>query len=426
MSEQQQDNNEDSSEDEEDELLRLRHLLARSRQEHTEQNEKIRVLSGTMEQLKTQINQKDETHEAELELVRSEVDVIREETKHSSNLQGERIRQLSTDAAAMSDMEREVKHLRERVSDLLNVLETEGRNHAEETHRLTKESFSLRIKLEQTFRKTLQEIDGKYKEQAFSELARDSKNALVENSKLEEELAIQSIGIESLLERYKKQASKLDASRRDVDMARTTETMRLEQLRTLKQARLTSEARLNHMQENVERLGELRTEFEKCRDELNTTKASLATVVTAKQREANRAEKWKRRAFDLSKQMLELTTIQPMRNDGIPLENRTPKSTGRSIHSTGIPGDARNIDTMSNSSMWSASANDSWRGGVASMATLHGMDPPGSKRMEGQGPGATTLVRRKEKVMHHQSLPVLNPAEAGGPGEGGRRRGKRR
>ena len=180
MSEEQDNDEEDETE--EDEILRLRHLLARSRQEHTEQNEKLREYKTVVDALNQNLAEVNETHQAEIELVRSEVDVVREEANHTSTIQDSRISQLSTDAAAMHDMDREVNHLRERVSDLLNELETEGRNHAEESHRLTKESFTLRIKLEQTFRKTLQEIDDKYKEQAFAALARDSKNALVENS----------------------------------------------------------------------------------------------------------------------------------------------------------------------------------------------------------------------------------------------------
>ena len=401
----------DESEDEEDELIRLRHLLARSRQEHTEQNEKLREFKVTVDKLSAEINEQEETHQAELELVRSEVDVIREEAKHTAQMQEEHIRQLRTDAAAMSDMDREVCHLRERVAGLLDELEIEGRNHAEESHRLTKESFSLRIKLESTFRKTLQEIDGKYKEQAFAELANDSKNALVENSKLEEELAIQSIGIESLLERYKKQNEKLVSAHRDATLSKTAESMRLDQLRKLKQERLTSEARVNHLQENVDRLNELRAEYERVRAQLTETEEELSKEREIRNKEVNRAEKWKQRTFDLSKQMLELTTIQPMKNDGIAQDDMTPQNTERRGDggSRGSHGSSR-METMSNSSMWSASANDSgWRGGVASMATLHAMDQTGTVRVRGQGPGGTTILRKKAKV-NYQSLPsLMNP-----------------
>ena len=48
----------DESEDEEDELIRLRHLLARSRQEHTEQNEKLREFKVTVDKLSAEIKRK--------------------------------------------------------------------------------------------------------------------------------------------------------------------------------------------------------------------------------------------------------------------------------------------------------------------------------------------------------------------------------
>ena len=392
----------EEDENEEDEILRLRHKLASSRQEHTEQNERLREYARVVNDLKATMAELNETHQAELELVRSEVDVIKEEYNHAKQVQETRIRQLCTDAAAATDMEREVKQLRERVSDLLNELETEGRNHAEESHRLTKESFSLRVKLEQTFRKTLQEIDAKYKEQAFSELDRSSKNALVENSKLEEELQIQSIGIESLLKRYKKQSIKLDEVKRDVNLAKTEESMRLQQLRVLKQARITSEARVNHLQENVERLNELRSEFVKVQGKLKETNQLYLEEKKKYKKEHERAEKWKARAFDLSKQMLEVTTIEPMRDEKINESNHsdnhnTPQST---IRSRG--GGA-------NSLMWSASSNRDWRGGISSVASLSGKDPINMERIIGQGPGKTTIL----KLRNHQSLPVLalNPAK---------------
>jgi hypothetical protein len=343
-----------------------------------------------------------------------------------AQMQEEHICQLRTDAAAMSDMDREVRHLRERVASLLDELEIEGRNHAEESHRLTKESFSLRIKLESTFRKTLQEIDGKYKEQAFAELANDSKNALVENSKLEEELAIQSIGIESLLERYKRQNERLVSAHRDAALSKTAESMRLEQLRKLKHERLTSEARVNHLQENVDRLNELRAEYERVRGKLAEREEELSKEREIRRKEADRAEKWKQRTFDLSKQMLELTTIQPMKDDGIAQEDMTPQNTERT---GGGSNSGSHVKTMSNSSMWSASANDSgWHGGVASMATLHAMDQTGTERVSGKGPGGTTILRKKAKV-NYQSLPsLMNPAAIGTTNGGGvhRRRMDRR
>ena len=409
----------DEESDNEEELTRLRHLLARSRQEHSEQIEKLREQRKHIESLEAKINDSEEEHEAELEMLRSEISTIQDESSHKLELQDVRIRALEMDSAAMSDMEKEMNILRERVSGLLGELETQGRNHAEETHRLTKESFSLRVKLEQAFRKALQEMDGKYKEEAFSQLSRDSKNALVENSKLEEELTIQSIGIESLLERYKTQSQILQKVKQDSDLHRHEETLRLDQLRKLKQERMSSEARVSHLQRNVERLSKLRQEFERSQSELKSAREDLEKERTARTKESTRAEKWKARAFALSKQMLEISSVPPLHDDSVETRNtRLGANNGSSSSSSSISSSrhssrrdvpearaplSRQSIKGGTTMMWSASANMDWKGGAGVGVQMPGMDPPGMQRVRGAGPGKTTLLKRKPP----QSLPTL-------------------
>lgn len=407
----------ESEQDEEEELTRLRHLLARSRQEHSEQVDKLREQRQRIEQLERTVNDATEAHEVEMDVLRAEVSAVKEETKHDADLQVLRMRGLETDAAAMSDMEREMGRLRERVASLLGELEQQGRHHAEETHRLTKESFSLRIKLEQTFRSTLQEIDGKYKEQAFSQLARDSKNALVENSKLEEELAIQSIGIESLLARYKRQSQVLQQAKQDTSLHKHEESLRLEQLRKLKKERMSSEARVSHLQRNVERLGELRREFESSQAQLKAANAALEEERAGRAKDAARAEKWKKRAFALSKQMLELSSVPPLRDDrerNSGNEARAGASHTQS-RSSALWQDDPETPSGGNSMMWSASANMDWKGGAGVGARISGLDPPHMQRVHGAGPGKTTLLKPKMQ----QSLPALRDRRRGSKGSAG-------
>ena len=73
-------------------------------------------------------------------------------------------------------------------------------------HEQKKDAFNMRMQLEQTFRKTLQEVSTQYHQQAFEEMTRESKNALLEQAKLKEELALQNVGIESLMARHESQA----------------------------------------------------------------------------------------------------------------------------------------------------------------------------------------------------------------------------
>jgi hypothetical protein len=410
----------DSEEDEVDEVTRLRHLLARSRQEHSEQVDKLREQRQRIEQLERDADEVAEAHDVEMDVLRVELSAAKEESQHDADLQALRMRGLETDAAALGDMEREMGRLRERVAGLLGELEEQGRHHAEETHRLTKESFSLRIKLEQTFRNTLQEIDGKYKEQAFSQLTRDSKNALVENSKLEEELAIQSIGIESLLARYKRQSQVLQRSQQDTSLHKHEESLRLEQLRKLKKERMSSEARVSHLQRNVERLGELRREFETSQAQLRAATAALEEETAGRAKEVARAAKWKQRAFALSKQMLELSSVPPLRDESGGGGGGGGRETGngsgaRHAHSRSSARRQNDPETPAaggNSMMWSASANMDWKGGAGVGARISGLDPPHMQRVRGAGPGRTTLL--KPKML--QSLPTLRGPERGSRG----------
>eukprot|EP00946_MAST-07B_sp_MAST-7B-sp1_P000031 g31.t1 len=388
----------DPEDTEEDEVTRLRHLLARSRQEHSEQVDKLREQRKRIEQLERAVDEANEAHEAEMDILRAELSAEKEETKHTAEMKDLRMRGLETDAAAMSDMELEMGRLRDQVASLLGELEKQGRHHAEETHRLTKESFSLRVKLEQTFRNTLQEIDGKYKEEAFSQLDRDSKNALVENSKLEEELAIQSIGIESLLARYKRQSQVLKQAKQDESLHKHEESLRLEQLRKLKKERMSSEARVSHLQRTVERLGELRREFEASQAQLKEANKALDEERAGRAKEAARAAKWKQRAFALSEQMLELSSVPPLRDEVDAVVGRAD-SRGRSARRQGDP----ETPLGGNSVMWSASANMDWKGGAGVGVKISGMDPPNMMRVRGAGPGKTTLLKPRAQ----QSLPTL-------------------
>ena len=47
------------------------------------------------------------------------------------------------------------------------------------------------MKLEQTFRKTLQQVDAQYRDAAFAALSSESRSAWAANSRLKEELAMQ-------------------------------------------------------------------------------------------------------------------------------------------------------------------------------------------------------------------------------------------
>ena len=107
----------------------------------------------------------------------------------------------------------------------------------------------------------------------------------------------------------------MQRSQQDASLHKHEESLRLEQLRKLKKERMSSEARVSHLQRNVERLGELRREFESSQAQLRAATAALEEETAGRAKEAARAAKWKQRAFALSKQMLELSSVPPLRDE---------------------------------------------------------------------------------------------------------------
>jgi hypothetical protein len=74
-----------------------------------------------------------------------------------------------------------------------------------ETHELSQKGFKLRMQLEQTFRRTLKEMEVQYRQQALEGMKDESKQALNANRLLREELEIQSNGIKAMIKRFDKQ-----------------------------------------------------------------------------------------------------------------------------------------------------------------------------------------------------------------------------
>ena len=191
-------------------------------------------------------------------------------------------------------------------------------------------------------------------------------------------------------------------------------------LRKLKKERMSSEARVSHLQRNVERLGELRREFETSQAQLRAATAALEEETAGRAKEVARAAKWKQRAFALSKQMLELSSVPPLRDESGGGGGGGGRETGngsgaRHAHSRSSARRQNDPETPAaggNSMMWSASANMDWKGGAGVGARISGLDPPHMQRVRGAGPGRTTLL--KPKML--QSLPTLRGPERGSRG----------
>ena len=215
-----------------------------------EKNDKIGKLQQAQQSLKEQQRE-------EIQLFMEEIKALKSEREHDELLLVEEVNRLKQDNAHISDVEDANRRLRDRVGELLSELEKRGRNFAEESHRVKNDAFNLRMQLESTFRKSLHEMDAKYKEEAFQSLTNDSKNALIENSKLEKELTVQSIGIEALLKRYNKHLTLYRELKVENEILVKKDKLQSNEVRSLKQERLAAEARVASLQENMNELNAL-------------------------------------------------------------------------------------------------------------------------------------------------------------------------
>ena len=99
--------------------------------------------------------------------------------------------------------------------------------------------------------KSLEELDVKYREEAFQEIEKESKQALVDNSKLQEELAIQSIGIDKLLKKYKKAEAMLSSSKLEREMLENEVQLQVQSISRLKKRCMQSEAKLEQVKSSA-------------------------------------------------------------------------------------------------------------------------------------------------------------------------------
>lgn len=213
---------------------------------------------------------------------------------------------LEQDVSGSNVVEEENHRLRARFEELLLKMEADGQNHVEQTALAKKEAFSLRMQLESTFRRSLHEMDEKYRDMAFAAMDDESRHALLANSKLKEELAMQSVGITSLTARYNAAVSSLTSLRVEHDVLKQSAGLHAEQMASMKR----------QLHERDDQNRELRLEIASLQEQIaagagGVGGASTAEAARAAERERDelrlslrtakaRSEKWKARAFSLT------------------------------------------------------------------------------------------------------------------------------
>lgn len=243
-----------------------------------------------------------EKHSAEMWLLYDETTTAKEQASHENQVLVAKVKSLEADVEGLRVLEDENQRLRDRVGSLMSEVDKASRDHANETHRLKKEVFNLRMQLEQTFRKAMQELDAEYKQRALSNLDNESKNALAANAKLQAELQMQTEGIEALMSKYKAMEKEYTKLKIEHDVVQKGAALQETRIGGLRRANLVAASQLEELQLGAvgagkQKIKELTEQLEQERQLREEAQAE--------------AEKWKHRHETLERKTA--TTIKRMR-----------------------------------------------------------------------------------------------------------------
>jgi hypothetical protein len=251
---------------------------------------------------------------AELEGVRaSESEGAVEDVRHQLAVARERIRWLEVEQSGLDVLKAE----NERYAAL--VLELQGRSGELELAKeaqvsgLKKDLFSARIQLENTFRRTMQEMDRKHHEQAFRDLDAEGKAALIEKARAQDELLLQKVGIEALTNRYEKRAQYVRTLKTDVSVLQEHQAMQAAKIAALRR----ETERLSH--DAVAREAELAATREKAdaadllRDQFAALAGDLDAALLRADAEKARADRYKDKLRAAAARVRELELRDPQR-----------------------------------------------------------------------------------------------------------------
>jgi hypothetical protein len=389
-----------------EQILKLERSLFETTQKLEDSTKELDEKKQQCQELKQTIVRGRENHDDELNILQQELEAAKEEAAHSKVLWTEKNNRLKQDTAHIQDVETENIKLRDRIGLLMNELEKRGSVFAEESHRIKNDAFNLRTQLESTFRKTLHEMDAKYKDEAFNALGEDSKNALIENSKLEKELTIQSIGIEALLKRYNNQLEMHRELKVENEILVKKDKKQSKEVRDLKQDRLAAEARVASLQDSMNQLNSVQIQVAKLETELGLVKKELVKTRQSRDRATEKAKKWKDRAFEMSQQMLEQSSSRVLASQG------SGELGGKNSNKNfSVPEDLGASPLGDSRAIWNSNFSDA-SPSRSSPGPIPGLPMVASVNLhENMGPGETGIVqsrfRNQKGSRYTQSMAAL-------------------
>ncbi|KAJ0405679.1 hypothetical protein ATCC90586_004482 [Pythium insidiosum] len=244
-----------------------------------------RAKQEQIQQMEALLAREIEKHQAAARMQEDEALTQRLQAEHEIEVLRRKVSQLELHVEAYDVMEASNRTLRERVDGLMQQLEEENRSHAEEIQKLRLDMFNHKMALEKTFRKALQELDAEYLKKAFNAMSEESKNALVANAKLKDELQLQSIGVDNLMQRFNQQAKHYQKMRIENDILEQESHLRLQEVASIKKAQLEATRTIEKLRDDVQREDqEWRQQTNKAIEELRRENQHLARLHELAQR----------------------------------------------------------------------------------------------------------------------------------------------
>ncbi|OQR82987.1 protein kinase [Achlya hypogyna] len=266
-------------------------LIDRLTRENQAKNEQLQALEIAL-------SNEIEKHEAVVQVMRDKELTQKQETDHLIEVLNAKLCDYQVRMEACSTLDDANATLRSRVDELVRQLADENKNHVEEVHAMRLDMFNHKMALEQTFRKSLQELDAQYLKKAYNAMAEESKNALVANAKLKDELQMQSIGVENLMLRFKAQADQFHKMKVENEILEKGCSLRVKEISNLKTAHVAAEKKTAKAHaEELEKAQAAAVDLAATIEELKQENRQLQRQVEHVQK---RCSKWKARAHDLA------------------------------------------------------------------------------------------------------------------------------
>jgi len=355
-------------------LIQLEEDLQAERREKEKLKHAADAAVQREQELQRQVESMAEEHALTSDVLKSELETVTAEHRFHTAETKRKVAELEFHVAGFDTTSAENERLRERVDELTKLLSEQTDNQLKETNKMKKEAFALRMQLEQTFRNSLHEMDVKYHEKAYAEMAEESKTALVEQAKLKEELALQIVGIHAMMQRYDEKDALAKKLLREKGFLQDTCEANMRKLTITKRKLQKSEAELVKAEQQILDLENANLLLKESNEELEAMTKDAGELRAKLEDAEKRAEKWKKRAHCVSDRLYSPpsstvgSSARPRNSRKLPPRRRNDRnlsplraaSTMRTSASTGVA-EMRSMTLKASTSRASEPATDSVR-----------------------------------------------------------------